>query len=70
MLQGSGILYCKSEYLSMVLSFFILISFRAKWIMESMGPGGERKSAKARNGDILKRLGHKDLKLTEYEGVF
>ena len=38
-------------------------------MLDSQGPSGERKGAKAKSGEILKRLGHKNLKLTEYEGA-
>ena len=37
--------------------------------MDSTGPSSERKAAKAKSGEVLKRLGHKDLKLNEYEGA-
>ncbi|PAV16962.1 AAA-domain-containing [Pyrrhoderma noxium] len=48
--------------LSQAAAFYTL-----KWFMDSMGPNAERKSAKSKSGDVLKRLGHKDLKLNEYE---
>ena len=35
-----------------------------------MGPTGERKDARAKSAGVLKRLGHKDLKLNEYEGMW
>jgi len=38
--------------------------------MDSTGPSSERKNAKSKSGEILKRLGHKDLKLNEYEGMY
>ena len=40
-----------------------------EWVLDSQGPSAERKGAKAKSGEILKRLGHKNLKLTEYEGA-
>jgi len=40
-----------------------------QWVLDSMGPTGDRKDAKAKSAGILKRLGHTDLKLNEYEGA-
>ena len=40
----------------------------SQWILDSTGPSSERKAAKEKSGEVLKRLGHKDLKLNEYEG--
>ncbi|EJC98483.1 AAA-domain-containing protein [Fomitiporia mediterranea MF3/22] len=67
-MSGSNVMTKKMAFeIAMLIASQVAAYYTVKWIMESMGPGGERKSAKARNGDILKRLGHKDLKLTEYE---
>ncbi|KAL5519773.1 hypothetical protein ACEPAG_1433 [Sanghuangporus baumii] len=52
--------------IAMLLASQVAAYYTVKWLMESIGPGGERKTAKAKN-DNLKRLGHKDLKLNEYE---
>lgn len=40
--------------------------YTVRWVMDSMGPG-ERKEVKAKSLKALEKLGHRDLKLDEYE---
>ncbi|KAL5482374.1 MSP1 [Sanghuangporus weigelae] len=66
-MSSSNVLTKKVAFeIAMLLASQVAAYYTVKWLMESIGPGGERKTAKAKN-DNLKRLGHKDLKLNEYE---
>jgi len=47
----------------------VAVYYSLRWVLDSMGPTGDRKDAKAKSAGILKRLGHTDLKLNEYEGA-
>ncbi|KAH8114809.1 AAA-domain-containing protein [Phellopilus nigrolimitatus] len=67
-MSGSNMLTKKVVLeVAMLLASQVAAYYTLRWVLDSMGPTAERKSAKAKSGDILKRLGHKNLQLNEYE---
>ncbi|KAI5116884.1 hypothetical protein M0805_000400 [Coniferiporia weirii] len=67
-MSGSNVFTKKvAVEVAMLIAGQVAAYYTLRWLLDSMGPGGERKSARAKSGEILKRLGHKDLKLNEYE---
>ncbi|THH09838.1 hypothetical protein EW145_g1742 [Phellinidium pouzarii] len=69
-MSGSNVLTKKIAIeVAMMVAGQVAAYYTLRWILDSMGPRGDRKSTKAKSGEILKRLGHRDLKLDEYEEV-
>lgn len=43
--------------------------FYSQWTIDAMSHGGSKKEVQAKKTEALKRLGHKNLKLDEYESA-
>ena len=52
-----------------ILTNFFLSNQKKKWVIDAMAPDKKDSVVKAKQLEALKRLGHSELKLDEYERV-
>lgn len=68
-MQGSFVLYDEGAFVTeRVPPRLDLLSFQ--WVIESINPEKKDEAVKAKQLEALKRLGHAELKLDEYERTF
>lgn len=66
MMQGCPILFIISE-IHVFVTEITDVNTPRQWAIEAFGNDKERKKAKAKSGEVLRRLGKADMQLDEYE---